>query len=170
MDENQIARFWEKVDKSGRTPEHCQYLGACWAWTGRTNTHGYGRVSYRNPIGDVSDLLAHRVSWFITNGATPEGIKVLHKCDNPPCVNPAHLFLGTQLDNVKDMQTKGRRRGLRHGLGAANNSAKLAEEDVRLIRERSAAGETFAAIAFDYGMTRPGITLIVKRKTWKHVP
>ena len=84
--------FWEKVDK------HAE--GGCWVWTGTRQVFGYGiSLRYR---------LAHRVSWEIANGPIPDGLWVLHRCDNPPCVNPAHLFLGTQTENMRDMTAKGR--------------------------------------------------------------
>ena len=93
-----MDRFWDKVDKSGR----------CWEWLAAKNSSGYGRLN-----NNGRNHLAHRVAWILTNGPIPEGdhygtICVLHHCDNPPCVNPAHLFLGTIQDNVNDMIEKGR--------------------------------------------------------------
>jgi HNH endonuclease len=88
-------RFWSKVDKSGD----------CWVWTGSRDLKGYGKIN----IG-CTPTLAHRVSWQIKSGDIPEGLFVLHRCDNPPCVNPAHLFIGTAGDNVQDMMSKGRQR------------------------------------------------------------
>lgn len=90
-------RFWPRVDTSGG-PD------ACWEWTRGRDPHGYGRFATPN-----SDL-AHRASWELHNGPIPAGLNVLHHCDNPPCVNPRHLFLGTQKDNVDDMVAKGRAR------------------------------------------------------------
>lgn len=94
-------RFWAKVDKRG--PDEC------WLWTGcRKKAFGYGKIG-EGRMGQRT-LLAHRVSWEITNGSIPDGAMVLHRCDNPPCVNPRHLFLGDQLDNMRDMVSKGRQR------------------------------------------------------------
>lgn len=90
-------RFFEKVDKSD----------SCWVWTGAVNRAGYGRFCV-----DGVNKLAHRVSWEIEHGVLTGGQHVLHKCDNPPCVNPKHLFLGTNRDNVTDKMEKGRHHGL----------------------------------------------------------
>jgi hypothetical protein len=96
------VRFWKKVDQSGG-PD------ACWVWTaGRGGTMGYGSFqmgTYRN----THHVRAHRMAWELTNGPIPAGKYVCHRCDNPPCCNPAHLFLGTQGDNLRDMYAKGRR-------------------------------------------------------------
>lgn len=88
-------RFWPKVQRGE----------GCWLWTGACDTYGYGLIRWRQR--DRWDK-AHRVSWIIASGPIPNGLCVLHKCDNPPCVNPAHLFLGTQADNMHDMKIKGR--------------------------------------------------------------
>lgn len=90
------ARFWAKVDRSGG-PE------ACWPWTGARAWNGYGQ------FGDGGQIhIASRVAWELSCGPIAEGLHVLHRCDNPPCVNPAHLFLGTHSDNMRDMVAKGR--------------------------------------------------------------
>lgn len=88
-------RFWEKVKKG--EPE------ACWPWTGHRGRNGYGRIAVRS-VGPVS---ASRASWFLAHGRWPSGV-VCHACDNPPCVNPAHLWEGTQRDNIRDCVAKGR--------------------------------------------------------------
>lgn len=90
------ARFWEKVDKSGGND-------ACWAWAGRLDYYGYGQLDI-----DGKQERAHRLSWKLLVGDIPEDLWVLHKCDNPRCVNPSHLFLGDQKANVADMMAKGR--------------------------------------------------------------
>lgn len=90
-------RFWEKVEK----------LTDCWVWTAGTDDKGYGRIlNKRKEHG--GETRAHRLSWILHNGPIPTGLYVLHKCDNPPCVRPDHLFLGTNLDNMRDMKEKGR--------------------------------------------------------------
>lgn len=121
-------RFWEKVNVNAP--------GGCWEWTGsRTMAgRGYGTIG----IGGRSTL-AHRVSWEIKNGPIPDGpghhgVCVLHRCDNPPCVRPDHLFLGTQKDNVEDMDTKGRRRN-------RLDAERLAE---KIVREKYAARSSSA--------------------------
>ena len=85
---------------------HLQFENDCWLWTGAVNEHGYGRLT----LGRTYKRYAHRASWESSFGAIPEGLNVLHRCDTPRCINPAHLFLGTRADNVHDMDSKGRRK------------------------------------------------------------
>lgn len=97
------VRFWRMVDKDGPTQTHVPGLGPCWQWTGGKVKDGYGRFS----LGNHVIRYAHQVSWMIEHGQWPD-LCVLHRCDNPPCVNPGHLFLGTIADNNRDMWSKGR--------------------------------------------------------------
>lgn len=94
-------RFWSKVDRNG--PAHPELGTRCWVWTASTAA-GYGNFCVRRPL----NVGSHRFSWELSNGPIPEGLWVLHRCDNRRCVNPAHLFLGTAKDNVRDMIAKGR--------------------------------------------------------------
>lgn len=96
-----IDRFWGHVDKTSSTTFYNNER--CWEWTARRMPRGYG-VTY---MGGKTEL-AHRVAWTIANGEIHDGLFVLHRCDNPPCCNPSHLFLGTDQDNVDDMMRKGR--------------------------------------------------------------
>ena len=97
-------RFWSKVDKNGPVPIHCPELGQCWLWTGSKTVSGnYGQINVSG-----RPVRANRFSWVLHNGPIPEGLYVLHYCDNPPCVRPNHLFLGSHDDNLLDMKNKGR--------------------------------------------------------------
>lgn len=102
-------RFWEKVDKNGSV--HPVLGTRCWMWTASLGTAGYGQIG----VGGrgVPPGASHRVSWELHFGPIPDGLNVLHKCDVKPCVNPAHFFLGTLLDNNADMKAKGRYIGAR---------------------------------------------------------
>ncbi len=105
MNDETVARFWAKVDKVGPTPAHVPHLGPCWVWTAYRNQLGYGvfRVERRT-------WLAHRVAFELASGEVIGGLLVLHRCDNPSCVRPAHLRTGSDADNYADMVSKGRSR------------------------------------------------------------
>src|SRR4029453_17701848 len=104
-DPPQHMNFWARVSMDG--PVVYEYLGPCWLWTGPIGTKGYGNAGY---------WTAHRRAWVLANGPIPRGLHVLHHCDNPPCVRPDHLWLGTAADNVRDRVSKGRSAtGLRSG-------------------------------------------------------
>ena len=156
-------RFWPKVRKAG--PDDC------WIWTGSQTPSGYGQIG-RGSRG-CGQLQAHRVSWELANGPIPDGLWVLHKCDNPPCVNPSHLFIGTRADNMRDCASKRRllaqanpsrlARGSRHG------KAKITERDAIGIRSRLHAGESQSAIARSLGVSVALVHFIANGRTWKHV-
>ncbi|MFA5943197.1 MAG: HNH endonuclease signature motif containing protein [Candidatus Thermoplasmatota archaeon] len=124
----------------------------------------------------------HRLSWELANGPIPPGLNALHHCDNPPCVNPAHLFLGTQAENVRDMEAKGRAYhpcGARNGRftkpgsnprGERNGQSKLTEIGVREIRDSVAIrGESRVAVALRFGVSAGLVGQIVRRSAWHHV-
>lgn len=150
-----MDRFWSKVKKSG----------GCWEWTGGTDERGYGRL-----WGDDQNrsLKAHRVSWELANGPIPDGMHVLHHCDNPPCVNPAHLWLGTHDDNMADMVAKGRT-GWGDLKGEDRYNAQLTEEIVREARALHAEGWTYAQLEERYGVHQRVISKAVRGISWKHV-
>jgi hypothetical protein len=145
-------RFWEKVSKDGD----------CWLWTASLTRGGYGQFPLRKGV----IRRAHRIAWELENGPVPNGLWVLHRCDNPPCVRPSHLFLGTPKDNSADMTAKGRHNT---PLGSARPAARLSEADVITIRAARANGETGAALARRYGVHRSSIYHICNRDYWKHI-
>ena len=151
-------RFWAKVDTSGK----------CWLWTSNTDSHGYGQIAMPGPPPRVPSP-AHRVSWELHNGPIPEGMNVLHRCDNPPCVRPEHLFLGTRADNMADKMAKGRYGNPLHHRGSAHPAAILNEDAVRTIRALFANGTRQIDLAAQYGMSPQQIFAIVRRKSWTHI-
>jgi len=154
-----VERFWPKVDKCG--------ADECWPWNGATTSRfGYGYLG-RIPAGPggpfVPQLLAHRVSYELNCGPIPDGMLIRHTCDNPPCVNPAHLLVGTIADNMHDRDERGRgynRRGHRNG------RAKLNPDQVAEIRERHSAGETQASLVRAFGVSQPTISRVILRQSY----
>lgn len=139
-------RFWQYVDKTDY----------CWIWKGCLHHTGYGiiRINYQN-------VQAHRASWELHNGEIPEGLWVLHHCDNPPCVNPEHLFLGTNVDNMRDKLQKGRAmQGTDHCLSKLNPD---------IVREIRASNDHNSILAQKYQVSRYTIYAVRTSKTWKSV-
>lgn len=161
-------RFWAKVNKEG--PVVRPDLGNCWLWVGGRYPSGYGSFGTG---GRGKSGRAHRVAWSLTYGEIPDGIHVLHKCDTPACVRPAHLFLGDHRANMADMANKGRRAsGEVMSLtkrGAKHPAAKLAPLDVQSIRRRYAEGESSSAIGLSYGVSRQTVADIAAGRTWGHL-
>ena len=141
-----VVRFWAKVKKGPR----------CWLWTASVDKDGYGQVG--SGTTPPTMLKAHRVSWSLVRGAVPKGKNVLHRCDNPPCVRPSHLFLGTTRDNNHDMTCKGR-----NVFQKNNPSLKLSVSQVRAIRRRRLGGEKLRLIALAYGVTEGTVSRIAAR-------
>jgi hypothetical protein len=134
----------------------------CWEWRAARNPRGYGVINDGTRI-----QLAHRVAWALEHGSVPDGISVLHRCDNAACVRLDHLFLGTRADNNADMMAKGRSRaGSNPPRGVSFWDAKLTEEIVRIIR---ASTERGVDLAKRYGVAKATITDIRKRRSWKHI-
>lgn len=122
FDENTLKRFWSKVDKSDG-PD------ACWLWVAFRNKKGYGVFTVMG-----KNYMAHRVSFSIVGGVLEEGKHICHVCDNPPCVNPAHLWLGTPKENVDDAIKKGRFKGIGSAGGICIRPSSLTKKDIEWIR------------------------------------
>lgn len=133
--------FWAQIKKTS----------TCWPWMGSRNDKGYGHIQINK-----RHIYVHRFIWMWFNGAIPDGLEVCHKCDNPSCLNPKHLFLGSHADNMNDCARKGR-----------NGNAKLTEWDIREIRRRTDMPVIALARAFMVGGRN--IRELKARRTWKHV-
>ena len=161
---NSVERFWAKVDKSGE----------CWEWTGGLDNHGYGGFGLVATRLNKKIVKSHRLSYVLHHPLTIDllehpDICVCHRCDNPKCVNPSHLFLGSQGDNARDRDMKGRGKPPRVK-GEINGNSKLTEEQVREIRGRYAKGNiTQKALSDEYDVNITAINKIVRRLIWKHI-
>lgn len=147
------------MNSSVRFLSKTKQVGDCLEWQAGKNQHGYGTFK----VGGKG-WLAHRASWFIFKGQDPGALKVLHKCDNPACVSPAHLFLGTQVDNIDDMVKKGR-----NIKGESVPNAKLTETDVLEVRRLAKQGWQQKDIAKRFQVSKPCISRLLSGKTWKHL-
>lgn len=137
---------------------------SCWEWKKYRNQKGYGRTSREDRL-----YLAHRLAYESANGPIPEGLDVLHKCDNPPCCRPDHLFTGTNDQNVKDRQSKGRSSKKSINRGEKNGMSKFSPSQVQEIRTLASQGLSTHQIAKRYGVWNMAIWRIVKRKRWAHI-
>lgn len=148
-------RFWSKVNIKG--------LFDCWEWMAYKDKKGYGRCNF------FTDTLVHRIAWILIYGKIPKGLFVCHHCDNPSCVNPAHLFLGTHKDNMNDRDKKGRQSHSMGKKGSKHNFARFTEEQIIAIRVLYQAGIRQYEIAKMYNVDKDHICLIVHRKIWTHI-
>lgn len=169
MNAKTIQRFWSKVKKGPSNK--------CWEWTASKRAKGYGAFVWADESGAVVQGRAHRFSWEIHFGKTP--LCVLHTCDNPACVNPNHLFIGTRKDNNDDMQRKGRKvpggarlkaAGLsgNYERGVEHHNARITPEKVMEIR-RLKSVLSYCQLSAKFGLAVGHLHRIVNRKVWKHV-
>jgi hypothetical protein len=154
-------RFWEKVDK--REPDDC------WLWTATKNGNGYGQIRVNNRY-----QLAHRVSLHLAGRLSLDSeLKACHRCDTPGCVNPGHLFLGTQRENIRDAVTKGRmqfERAADHYVrGARHGRAKLSEKEVREMFRLRSEGLLHRELAQRFGVRLGTVRSILSRRIWSHL-
>lgn len=143
-----VEGFWKQVEK---TP-------TCWNWTGYQTNNGYGR----HYIGNQKKIVAHRFSYALQFGQIPDDSLVCHTCDNRLCVNPAHLFIGSQKDNMADMVSKERQ-----SRGEGTYQSKLTDNDVLEIRQSPLRQ---FELARKYGVDKNTIRYIIRGETWKHLP
>jgi len=145
-------RFWNNITPADEN--------TCWKWKGNINSNGYGRISIKK-----KHIYAHRASWIIHFGCIPKGLHVLHHCDNPSCVNPDHLFIGTNLDNIKDKVKK-----RRQSVGEERPASKLNNDLVRRIRylfhEKGYSNKELSKL---FGVSRSQISDVSHYKSWRHV-
>ena len=155
---NDLHRFATKI-----TTAH-----GCWLWQATLNENGYGVFYFQGRTG-----LAHRAAWAMLRGPIPSGLVVLHGCDTPSCVNPDHLRLGTVLDNIRDMDAKGRRVNV--GVpptplrGEANPNARLTLSQVRDIRALFRLGSSKRSLSMRFGVSRPVIAGIIEGRSWREL-
>jgi hypothetical protein len=155
-----VVNFWTRVDKRG--PDEC------WHWTGGLNHAGYGRIEMKcHRLGIREQYLAHVLSYELQVGEVPGDLELCHSCDNPPCVNPAHLSPGTHLKNMQDC--KERRRNFRP-IGELSGRAKLTADKVVEIRRLAASGMSDPELGRAFNVHPQSIWCVRHRKSWAHVP
>lgn len=167
MDDRTVARFWSHVDKNG--PVHSVLGTRCWLWTAFIDKDGYGKFSITECKAKYRQVVAHRFAWYIEHGRWPEP-QGLHKCDNPSCCNPAHVFEGTPLDNMQDKVAKGRHRhGVVHLNGELHGNAILTDVLVQQIRQEYVPRKvTLAQLASKYGVALSTVHYVI-HDGWRHL-
>lgn len=148
MAEAKVEWFYQRVDQSD--------LSGCWLWTGGINNRGYGTMSFNG-----KSMLVHRFSYLMTNGEIPDGLFILHSCDNPLCIHPGHLHAGTQKQNQQEMQSRGR---CYVGFGSG-----LTADAVRDIRQNHPLGIPIDTLAKKYNVSARAVRKVVRGDSWKDV-
>lgn len=151
FDNDFVTRFEAKLDKSGD----------CWLWTASLAGKGYGQMKLPK---QRKQEYAHRLAYMIYKGAIPDGIQVCHKCDNPRCCNPEHIFLGTSSDNHLDMKEKNR-----HLYGEKNSQAKLSDTKISQIKKCIDSGMSQSIIAKAFGIHQTTVSKINRGCRWQHI-
>jgi uncharacterized protein YerC len=151
-------RFWSKV--AAGAPDEC------WEWQRSRKDDGYGQFKV---TAGQSPQRASRVAWMLTHGSIPDGLFVLHRCDNPPCCNPAHLFLGTSADNHADMTAKGRASGYQHHsyLKLVQGVRRLSDDEIRLARHLHGQGASCRSVARRLGVSHTTISRLINGTHWR---
>ena len=148
-----------------RIQRNSKKVGSCWIWTGCKKRFGYGTMTIGSrKDGTRATIMTHRASYMVFKGEIPKGMCVLHKCDNPSCVNPDHLWLGTRQDNVDDRERKGRNNPPR---GEAHPKSPFTWNDIYRIRKIRQEGKTLRGIAREYGVHHTSIMAICSFESWK---
>lgn len=158
-------RYGQRFSLKHKLDLHVEKRGKdeCWPWTASKDTDGYGQSTIYE--GDIQKrILAHRLAWMVAHGPIPDGLWVLHTCDNPSCCNPSHLFLGTVLDNKRDSIKKGR-----HVHGETHGRAKLTDEIVILIKQLFADGYCRKRLARKFNVSYSLIQKLIHHDLWRHV-
>lgn len=151
---NYLKRFMSYVSED---------MDGCWLWQGEITKDGYGRFHY-----DSRKQRAHRFSYELFMGKIPNGLYVLHRCDNRKCVNPEHLFVGTQKENMRDCVEKGRFK-TEFSRGSRNGASRLTEDDVANIKHRISKGEWQRRLADEFGVGKTTIWDIAHERSWAHI-
>lgn len=149
------AEFWAKVNVA---------IGGCWLWRGAHGEHGYGSIKFREQTRTV-----HRLMYEFAYGPIENGLHVLHSCDTPNCINPAHLSLGTHMDNMRDMLEKGRRGAVGRRAGSGGRPTSINRDAVIKIRELYAGGLGYRKISRVVNVSRSHIQNICRGRAWTHI-